>query len=160
MASIFKRKNDDGTTVWRAVIRIKGYPTVCNHFERKQEADDWAQGIERQIKRGEFKFDQHNQLHTFTQLIDRYLADGAIEHHRSADDTKRHLAYWKSRLAAYALVHITPEFIGKKRQHLQETPTYQKKKRTAATTNRYIASLSLLFSYAINNFTGSVKTLA
>jgi len=27
MASIFKRKNNDGTTVWRAVIRIKGYPT-------------------------------------------------------------------------------------------------------------------------------------
>jgi hypothetical protein len=39
MASIFKRKNENGTTVWRAVVRIKGYPTVCNHFERKQEAD-------------------------------------------------------------------------------------------------------------------------
>lgn len=148
MASIFKRKNDNGTTVWKAVVRIKGYPTVCNHFERKQEADDWAQGIERQIKRGEFKFDQHNQLHTFTQLIDRYLADGAIEHHRSADDTKRHLVYWQSRFAAFALVHITPELIGKERQHLLETPSSQKKKRTAATVNRYIASLSLLFSYA------------
>ena len=49
MASIFKRKNDDGTTVWRVVIRIKGYPTVCNHFDRKQEADDWAADTERQI---------------------------------------------------------------------------------------------------------------
>jgi hypothetical protein len=38
MASIYKRKNDNGTTVWRAVVRIKGYPSICNHFERKQEA--------------------------------------------------------------------------------------------------------------------------
>lgn len=149
MASIFKRKNDDGTSVWRAVVRIKGYPTVCNHFERKQEADDWAQGIKRKIKLGEFKFDQHNQTHTFAQLTERYLNDGAIEHHRSADDTRRHLAYWQLRFAAFALVHITPELIGKERQRLLETPMPQKKKRTAATVNRYMASLSLLFSYAV-----------
>src|SRR5690348_11724062 len=58
MASIFKRKNANGTTVWRAVVRIKGYPIVCNHFERKQEAEDWAADTERQIKAGQFKFDQ------------------------------------------------------------------------------------------------------
>lgn len=59
MASIYKRKNKNGTNVWRAVIRIKGYPTVCDHFDRKQEAEDWAQTVERQIKLGQFKFDQH-----------------------------------------------------------------------------------------------------
>ena len=52
MASILKRKNKNGTSHWRAVVRIKGYPTVCNHFDRKQEADDWAQEVERQIKIG------------------------------------------------------------------------------------------------------------
>lgn len=39
--SIFKRKLKNGYT-WRAVIRIKGYPTICETFERKQ---------------GQFKFD-------------------------------------------------------------------------------------------------------
>lgn len=29
MASIYKRKNANGTTVWRAVVRINGYPTFC-----------------------------------------------------------------------------------------------------------------------------------
>lgn len=47
------------------------------------------------------------------------------------------------------MVHITPELIGKERQRLLETPTPQKKKRTTATVNRYMASLSLLFSYAV-----------
>lgn len=42
MASIYKRKNANGTSVWRAVIRIKGYPSVSAHFDRKQEAEDRA----------------------------------------------------------------------------------------------------------------------
>jgi len=40
MASIYQRKNKDGTKVWRAVIRMKGYPTVCYHDERKQAVQD------------------------------------------------------------------------------------------------------------------------
>jgi len=116
VASIYKRKNENGTSVWRAVVRIKGYPSVSNHFDRKQAAEDWPIGIERQIKLGQFKFDQHNQIHTFADLTERYLNDGAIEHHRSAKDTRRHLIYWQTQFAAHALVHLTPELIGKERQ--------------------------------------------
>ena len=46
MASIFQRRNKDGSKVWRAIVRIKGYPTVCDHFDRKQEAQDWANDID------------------------------------------------------------------------------------------------------------------
>jgi hypothetical protein len=46
MASIFKRKNANGTPVWQAVVRIDGYPTVCSHWNRKQEAEDWARETE------------------------------------------------------------------------------------------------------------------
>ena len=148
MASIFKRKNKNGTTVWRAVIRIKGYPTVCDHFDRKQEAEDWSQTIERQIKLGQFKFDQYKKLHTFKELTERFLQDGILEHHRSAKDTHRHIIYWQSRLNSYALVHITPELIGKERQLLANTPTPKGGKRTPATTNRYLATLSSLLTYA------------
>jgi integrase len=148
MASIFKRKNSNGTTVWRAVVRIKGYPTLCNHFERKQEADDWAKETERKIKLGQFKFDQHKQLHTFTQLIDRYIMDGAVEHHRSSRDTLRHLDYWKTRLGSYALVHITSELLSKERRLLADTPS-KGQKRSAATVNRYLSSLSSALSHAV-----------
>ena len=60
---------------------LKATPTVCNHFERKQEAEDWAADVERQIKQGKFKFDQHKQQHTFTQLLERYINDGALRTH-------------------------------------------------------------------------------
>lgn len=148
MASIYKRKNENGTTVWRAVVRIKGYPTVCYHCDRKQAAEDWAHEVERQIRAGQFKFDQHNQIRTFADLLNRYIQDGALEHHRSADDTRRHLDYWKARLGAYALVHITPELLGTERQILIDTPTHKGRKRTPSTTNRYCASLSALLTYA------------
>ena len=43
MALFISVKIENGKIAgWRAVVRIKGYPTVCKQFERKQEADDWA----------------------------------------------------------------------------------------------------------------------
>ncbi len=148
MASIYKRKNENGT-VWRAVVRIKGYPSVCSHWDRKQEAEDWASDTEREIKIGKFKFDQHKKQHTFTQLIDRYTVDGMLEHIRSIDDVSHHLNYWKTRLGAFGLVHITPELMGKERLYLASTPSSKGLKKSSATVNRYISSLSALFSYAI-----------
>ncbi len=149
MASIFKRKNKDGTFCWRAVVRIKGYPTVCNHFDRKQEADDWASDTEREIKLGQFKFNRHKQQHTFTQLLERYENDGALQHIRSAEDVMYHLNYWKTRIGDYALVHLTPDLLGQERQYLADIPTSKGLKRSPATVNRYVSSLSAIFSYAV-----------
>ncbi len=149
MASIFKRKLKDGKGfTWRAVVRIKGYPAVCESFDRKQEAEDWGQQTERRIKLGQFKFDQHKHLHTFAQLVERFTSDGVLQHHRSAGDTLRHLNYWKGRLGAFALVHITSDLVGKERQLLSQTPTEKGKKRTASTINRYMSSLSSTLTYA------------
>jgi len=111
--SIYKRKLQNGYS-WRAVVRIKGYPTVCATFDRKQEAVDWEEATKRRIKQGQFKFDQHKLQSTFIELVDRFLSDGALEHHKSASDTLRHLNYWKGRIGTYALVHITPDLIAKK----------------------------------------------
>ena len=149
MASIYKRKSKDGKTLhWRAVVRLKGHPTVCETFDRKQAADDWAREVERQIKAGQYQFNQFRQKYTFNDLVGRFISDGMLEHHKSSNDTRRHLDYWKSRFGAYALVYITPEFISKERQLLLETPTSKGEKRSPATVNRYVAALSSIFTYA------------
>ncbi|MCX6994699.1 MAG: hypothetical protein NTY13_02550 [Chlamydiae bacterium] len=46
-------------------------------------------------------------------------------------------------------MHITPELVGKERKLLAESPSHQGKKRSSATTNRYMASLSLLLGYGV-----------
>lgn len=149
MASIYKRKDKEGKTVgWRAVVRIKGYPIVCKQWDRKQEAEDWAQDTERRIKMGQFNFDRANTHRTFADLVQRYISDGALEHLRAKKDAIRHMNYWKERLSGYALVHLTPELLSKERHLLIETPTLKGKKRTSATVNRYIAALSSCLTFA------------
>ncbi|MCB1180497.1 MAG: site-specific integrase [Chlamydiia bacterium] len=149
MASIYKRKLKGGKNfTWRAVVRIKGYPVVCETFERKQEAEDWGVRIERQIKAGKFKFDQHKQQYTYNELVERFIRDGALEHHRSAKDTLRHLNYWKKQLGGYSLVHLSTDKIGKERLQLIESPSMRGKPRSMATVNRYMASLSATLTYA------------
>ncbi len=149
MASIFKRKLKQGNGfTWRAVVRLTGYRVVCESFERKQEAEDWGKDTERRIRLGQFNFDQHNVHNTFTDLYDQFIQDGALEHHRSQEDTLRHLAYWKERLGSYGLIHLSSDLIGKERQLLLETPSSKGKKRASATVNRYMASLFTILTYA------------
>lgn len=150
MASIYKRKSKDGkSTVWRAVIRMKGYPSVSNHFERKQEADDWATETERRIKLGQFNFSAHNKHHTYADLLDRMEEDGAFDLQRSFKNCRSQFDYWKQRLGAYALVHITPELISQERKTLLESPLPDGSKRSPSTVNRYTAVLSSTFGHAV-----------
>lgn len=146
MASIYKRKLKNGGYTWRAVVRIQGHPTVCETFFRKQEAEDWALETEREVKLGKFKFERLKAKHTFSDLVTHYLHSGALEHHRSAQDTRRHLEWWKGRLGKYDLAYLTPELIADERQRLLDTPIAQGKKRSNATANRYFSSLSALLS--------------
>jgi integrase len=149
MAAIYKRKLKNGRHSWRAVVRFQDHPSVCETFERKQEAEDWAADVERRIKQGKFKFDQHKQKYTFGDIVDRYIQDGALQHHRSAKDTLRHLNYWKERLGQYGLVYLTIDRIGKERHVLIDSPFMTGQSRSTATVNRYMASLSALLSYAV-----------
>jgi integrase len=150
MASIYKRKDKKGKTIgWRAVVRMKGYPTVCKQCDRQKEAEDWAADVERQIKQGQFNINLYKSQHTFADLLERYRNDGALEHICSVNDVIRHLEYWKTRLGDFALVHLTTEFLGKERRLLADTPTNTGDKRTSATVNRYFSSLSAILSHAV-----------
>lgn len=86
----------------RAVVRLKGYPTVCKQCDRKEEAVDWEEDTRRQIKSGQFHHHSHKQQHTFDELLERYR--NALEHIRSVEDVIRHLEYWKNRFGKFAIV--------------------------------------------------------
>jgi len=151
MATITQRKNKNGTKTWRAIIRLKGHPTVCDHFDRKQEALDWAHETERQIKLGRYNFAKQDQKKTVADLIDRYITDGVLDHHKAPKDAKRHLSYFREQLGTYALTYIKPELLLSERKKLEQTPTYRNTKRTPATVNRYMSSLSGALRYACRN---------
>lgn len=150
MASIYQRINKDGSRVWRAVIRIKNHPTICEHFDRKQEAVDWANEIELQIKRGKYARNKAKEK-TLADLIDRYIPDAVIGHHKAAKDTIRQLNHFREALGEYALIYITPEVLLEERKKLFETRTNRNTLRNAATVNRYFATLGGALRYACKN---------
>ena len=76
---------------------------------------------------------------------------GALHHHKSAKDTKRHLECFKSTIGSYALTYVTPELLTNERKKLLQTAKLQGKSRTASTANRYFSSLSGLLRYACRN---------
>ena len=144
MATIHKRENADGTS-YQVKIRLKGFPPESATFERLTDAKAWAAKIESDMKAG--RHFGASKRHTFADLADEYQ--------RHAKDRKR-LMYWRGIFGADLLANITPGRIGKERDKLlaQETKrkdpaTGEPMKRTGATVNRYLASLSVTLAYAV-----------
>lgn len=50
MASIQKRKNKNGSIVWRVFIRRKGFKQICTHFKTEDEAISFVNLIENAIE--------------------------------------------------------------------------------------------------------------
>lgn len=151
MASIYQRTNKDGSKVWRAVIRKKGHPIVCKCFDRKQEAEDWANETENNIKRGNYSNNQAKHKKTVADLIDLYIQDAVIGHHKAAKDTLHQLNYFREKIGDYALMYITPELLLQERKILAQTPTNKNVLRNPSTINRYFATLGGAFRYACKN---------
>lgn len=146
MASIYKRKDGKG---WRAVVRITNHPTVCDNFDRKEEAD-WARDTERKIKLGQYSPNRAKEK-TVADLIDLYIKDVVTDHHKASKDSIRQLNHFRDSLGKYALAYITPELLLKERRKLSEITTRHNTKLNPATINRYFSTLSGAFRFACKN---------
>jgi len=149
MATIQKRKNKNGTTSYRVMIRPgDGLPTQHKTFPTYQEAKDWSIQEEAKRRQGLYFPDKLKQKHTLSELIERYTQD-ILPSIKSAEDVLRHLNWWKSKLGKYRLHHISSDLISKYRRELLDEVLPKGKKRSEATVNRYLASLSATLSYAV-----------
>lgn len=77
---------------WRALVRRKGYPTFCQTFPAKKDAEKWARDIEQQIDKAQIIKPESIMGHRVTvgQLIDTYrklreksrpVSDDSTEHY-------------------------------------------------------------------------------
>ncbi|KIC77066.1 hypothetical protein DB41_DH00140 [Neochlamydia sp. TUME1] len=62
---------------------------------------------------------------------------------------KRHLDWCRNKIGKYGLTKISPDLIAHCRQELVEGITSKKTKRSYSTVNRYLASLSTVFTYEV-----------
>lgn len=148
MATIQKRIKKDGTASYRVMIRQSdGFPPASKTLPTKQEAKDWGKQEEARRRQGYDPTDQLRGKQTFADLINRYIAIILPTKPKDARNMRRHLDWWREKLGKYGLARISPDLIAQYRQELAQGTTSKGTKRSLATVNRYLATLSTLMSY-------------
>lgn len=168
MATVTEYTTKDGSKTYKVVIRLKGYPTQTATFKRRTDARHWAQTTEAAILEGRHFKTSEAKKRTFADMIDRYVESVVPARHSKPianSAIKRHLNWWKERLGAYLLVDVDASMIGALRDELLTTAITDsygrpildetekpKKLKSPATVVRYLASLSVVYSTAINEW--------
>ena len=167
LATIRERKTKSGEVRYHVIVRLKGYPPQTATFKRKTDAIDWVRQTEGAILEGRhFKNAEAKKL-TFADLVDMYIERVVpVRHtHPIANKAiKRHLNWWKSQLGPFQLPDITPARIAMARDKLQASPANTSgtkpktdengavKTKSPATVVRYMASLSVMLTVAVNEW--------
>ncbi len=161
MASIEKRKLDDGTTSYRVKVRLKGYPPESATFERLTDAREWVKKTEADMKaRRHFG---ESKRHTLNELIDSYEKSTKHKELKSGKEMRARLDWWRKQYGEKLLQEITPAVVAQGRDALtKEYLTVRRrdddgkvsripldKKRSGATTNRFLAALSSVCTYGV-----------
>lgn len=142
-----------GKMRYEAVIRIKGYKPMSAIFDRKTDAQIWAGDLESKMKRGLNIKDNEAKKHTLADLIDRYIQDILPERKLDQKKIKMQLTWWKENIGAYLLSEVTPSLIAEYRDKLFKEPIKTEKgHRSASTVRKYMCSLSIALTKAINEW--------
>lgn len=148
MANIEKRVNENGTTSYRAKIRLKGHAPESATFDRLTDAREWAKKTEADMKAG-----RHfgiSKRHTLAELLDRYEASKDCRDLKSLEQVKIRLKWWRAQHGETLLSNMTPDVIAKARDALKETPKQRGGGiRSDADVNRTLAALSSACTYAV-----------
>lgn len=90
MASIRKR----GPYQWEARVRKKGRPIQCKTCETRKEAEDWAKGIETEMRQGIFVCRKEAESTTLAEALDRYAKEVTVDK-KGAPQELRRIESWK-----------------------------------------------------------------
>jgi integrase len=153
MASIEKRETQEGKTSYRVKVRLKGYPTQSETFERLTDARKWASATESAIREGRHFKTAEAKKHTVNELIDRYTRD-VLPTQQPKEQLKKatNFARWKEEIGHALLADLTPAAIVAVRDKLLSEKTVRGGQRQPATVTSYMNALSAALSLAVNEW--------
>ncbi len=157
-----------GRTSFRVQVRLKGNPSQSATFRNHRDAVRWASSIESAIlERRHFPHTRANRT-TFESLAQRYRDHAVAGTSPSRRSTaNRHLAWWLGHFRGLSLAEITPDRVAEARDALaaegftrarhpgtarRGAIAPQTYRRSGATVNRYLATLSHLFTTAVREW--------
>ena len=152
MATFETRRTKKGKTTIRAKVRVKGYTFQTATFDKLTDAKTWAYGLEADMRKGKHIKYTESSKHTLSELIDKYIKEELPNRNSDQDKFMMHLAWWKSKIGNRYLKDVTPQLISEYKLVLANEPnaraTKNLVKKSPATVNRYLATLSIVLSKA------------
>jgi integrase len=152
---------------YRAQVRVKGRPAQSETFPNLKEAKAWGASVESAIRENRNHPHLAGGKKSFADLVRRYRETVMKDDEESTKTTRgKHLTWWESHFSGRTLAEITPDRVAEARDALA-TETFtrgkvQKKKgveippteytRAGATVNRYLATLSHMFTMAVKEW--------
>jgi integrase len=151
---------------YRAQVRVKGRAAQSATFPNRKEAEAWAASIETAIREGRHFPHAAAKRTSFDALAQDYAKTVLVEF----DEVQRaartlQLNWWSKQFAGNSIAEITADAVSKARDvcasetFTRGKPRKDKKtgamippkeyRRSGATVNRYIATLSHVFSFAV-----------
>jgi integrase len=142
MPTFSKRLTKKGEVRYLVQLRLKGCPPATATFSTKADARNWAQQTEVALKAARYGPAVADRRHTLDEAIERYERDVKPHSKRLA-----YLAWWSDQVGSQQLSSVTSTVIAQWRDHLARHGGPHGGT-TPATCNRYLASLSHVFTIA------------
>jgi integrase len=153
VATIEQRQTKRGEVRYRALVRLKGCPPQSATFRRLTDARRWVQQTESAIREGRYFRTVEARRHTLAELVDRYVETVLpMRRDTSRRDQLRHLRWWQGRLGVLLLADVSAAVIAEERDRLARGVTVRGRRRSPATVNRYLTSLSHAFTIAVREW--------
>ena len=152
---------------YRAQVRVKGRPAQSETFPNLKEAKAWGASVESAIRENRNHPHLAGGKKSFAELVRRYRETVMQDAGASSKAVReQHLTWWDARFAGRTLAEITPDRVAEARDALATEKftrgKVQKKKgveiapteytRAGATVNRYLATLSHMFTMAVKEW--------
>lgn len=130
------RKAKTGPKPWLAQVRVKPFKPASKTFATRHEAEEWADSLERELKRQRKARSVRPTLTKFTiaQLIREFLADPETLALRTYNSLELLLAWWVNHYGGERVLEFGALTLREARTKLQPG-------RAPATVNRYLSAM-------------------
>jgi integrase len=169
MASIQKLVSPlTGEIAYRAQVRVRGRAAQSATLPNKKEAQQWAQGLETAIRENRYHPHLRGLRTTFAELVAKYEDSAPFKKLQESGQAsrKQHLKFFTDEWGGLKLSEIQPDRVADARDKLA-AGTFKRGKpkadddgnviapkehtRTGGAVNRYLATLSHMFSVAVKD---------
>jgi integrase len=148
-----------------AQVRVRGRPALRATFPNRKEAKEWAASVETAIREARFHPHLRGARTTFSELVVKYEGSPAFKKLKPSGQAARrqHLKFFVDEWAGLKLSEIQADLVAEARDKLatrtfvRGKPTTdedgnavlpKERRRTGGAVNRYLATLSHVFSVA------------